>query len=95
VTTDQTVINSRALIAAAAKLEAKGYDGDAYTFVEGLILAAIADGYRRIDPVPDLHGPSSTKAGREAARALFDKTRQELADRDRNRATADPNGVTR
>jgi hypothetical protein len=79
VTTDQTVINSRALIAAAAKLEAKGFTGNAYAFVEGLILAAIADGYRRIEPIPDLHGPSSTKAGREAARQIFEQTRREKA----------------
>jgi inosine-uridine nucleoside N-ribohydrolase len=74
---DQTAINARALIAAAAKLEAKGYDGDAYAFVEGLILAAIADGYRRIEPIPDLRGPSSTKAGREAARQIFEQTRKQ------------------
>jgi hypothetical protein len=80
VTVDQTVINSRALIAAAAKLEAKGYDGDAYAFVEGLILAAIADGYRRIEPVPDLR-PATIAPDDSPGRREFAAARQALANR--------------
>jgi hypothetical protein len=95
VTVEQVAANAAAIRNLAARLERLGYTGDCHTEAEHIAVNLLADGYRRIDPVPDLRGPSSTKAGREAARALFDKTRQELADRDRNRATADPNGVTR
>lgn len=72
-TADQLAINSRALMAAAAKLEHAGYDGDAYRFVEGLVLSVLADGYRKADPPPPLRGTHSTAAARAAA---LEATRQ-------------------
>ena len=67
-TVDQTAINHRALIAAAAKLEKAGYDGDAYRFVEGLVLSVLADGYRPLDkPVPR-RGPGASRAAIDAAK---------------------------
>jgi hypothetical protein len=77
---DQTVINSRALIAAAAKLEAKGYDGDSYRFVEGLVLSVLADGYRRLEPVPDLR-PATIAPDDSPGRREFAAARQALANR--------------
>jgi hypothetical protein len=67
-TVEQTAINHRALIAAADKLNRIGYDGDAYRFVEGLILAVIADGYRPIEkPIP-ARGTGASRDAIEAAK---------------------------
>lgn len=79
-TADQTAINSRTLIAAAAKLERIGYDGDAYRFVESLVLSVLADGYRKVTPPPPLRGPGAGRdaieAAKEAARAAVQKARE-------------------
>jgi hypothetical protein len=75
-TAEQTAINTRALMAAAAKVERIGYDGDAYRFVEGLVVSVLADGYRKVEPPPPLHGPTSTEAGRAEARRLFEEARR-------------------
>jgi hypothetical protein len=66
-TTDQIAVNHRALIAAADKLTRTGYDGDAYRFVEGLILAVIADGYRRIEPPVPTRGTGASRTSIDAA----------------------------
>lgn len=68
-TADQLAVNSRALIAAAAKLDHAGYDGDAYRFVEGLVVSVLADGYRPVEKPPPMQGPCSTPAARAAALA--------------------------
>lgn len=68
-TAEQTAVNHRALIAAAAKLERTGYDGDAYRYVEGLVLSVLADGYRPVDkPVP-ARGPGASRQAIDAAKA--------------------------
>ena len=72
---DQTAVNTRALMAAAARLESAGYDGDAYRFCESLVVSVLADGYKRVEPPPALRGPTSTTAGRAAARALYQQIR--------------------
>jgi hypothetical protein len=76
-TAEQTAVNTRALMTAAAKLERIGYDGDAYRFVEGLVLSVLADGYRPLPkPVPlRPTTPASTPAGRAAARAIYEQAR--------------------
>jgi hypothetical protein len=79
-TENQTAVNSRALLAAAAKLDAKGYEGDSYRFVEGLVLSVLADGYRRIEPVPDLR-PATIAPDDSPGRREFAAARQALANR--------------
>lgn len=76
-TADQLAVNSRALIAAAAKLEHAGYDGDSYRFIEGLVLNLLADGYRPVQKPPPLRGPGASRhaideALAEAAKAVTD-----------------------
>lgn len=78
-TVEQVAINAKAIRNAAARLEAKGYDGDATAFCESLIVAVLADGYARIDPPPALRGPTSTKEGRARAKALFEEAMREKA----------------
>jgi hypothetical protein len=69
--------NAAAIRNLAGRLERLGYTGDCHTEAEHIAVNLLADGYRRIEPVPDLHGPSSTKAGREAARQIFEQTRKQ------------------
>ncbi|HEU5026634.1 MAG TPA: hypothetical protein VFV01_17085 [Spirillospora sp.] len=76
-TEDRVATNHRALMAAAAKLERAGFTGDSYRFVEGLVVNLLADGWRPVEPAPALRGPTSTEAGRRAAREIFEQTRRE------------------
>jgi hypothetical protein len=68
VTADQTAVNHAALIAAAARLEGAGYDGDSYRFVEGLVVSVLADGYWRLEPVPAPRGPGASRQAIEDAK---------------------------
>lgn len=68
--------NHRAITNMAGRLEAWGLD-DAYKRAEFLLMNAYADGYRPVDKPPALHGPSSTEAGRRAAREIFAATLRE------------------
>ena len=80
VTAEQVGVNAKAVLAAAARLEARGWQGpDAAAFVEGLLLEAIRSGYRPLDPPPALRGTSSTTEGRARAKALFEETMREKA----------------
>ncbi len=76
-TAAQVAVNSRALMAAADRLTRAGYDGDAYSFVEGLLGNALADGYRPVEPPPLLRGPGAdpaviAEAKQAAAQAVRD-----------------------
>jgi hypothetical protein len=77
VTIEQTAINHRALMAATTQLENAGYKGDAFRFIENLILTVLADGYRRIEPPPPPRGPG---AGRQAIDACKAAAAQAVAD---------------
>jgi hypothetical protein len=66
----QTITNSRALLAAAAKLENTGWTGDSFRFVEGLVLSVLADGFRPLDPPVPTQGAGSTEAARRDALAI-------------------------
>ncbi len=61
-TAAQLAVNSRALMAAADRLTRAGFDGDAYRFVEHLLVNALADGYRALEPAPPLRGPGANPA---------------------------------
>ncbi len=61
-TAAQLAVNARALMAAADRLTRAGYDGDAYRFVEHLLVNALADGYRPLEPAPPLRGPGANPA---------------------------------
>lgn len=78
-TADQTAINNRIVIAAAARLETSGFTGDAYRFCESLLMNALADGYRALPrPVP-VRGPGARRESIDAAlratRAAIDQAR--------------------
>ncbi len=76
-TASQLAVNSRALMAAADRLTRAGYDGDAYRFVEGLLVNALADGYRPVEPPPPLRGPGADPAViAQAKRAAADAVRK-------------------
>ena len=66
-TPTQLAVNSRALMAAADKLTRRGFDGDAYRFVENLIVNLLADGYRPVEPPVPARGPGASRAARKAA----------------------------
>ena len=76
--TQQIAVNSQALINLAAKLEQLGYAGDdVHDVAERLAMNLLADGYRRLDPVPDLR-PTSLATAAQRARHL-EAIRAELA----------------
>lgn len=72
----QIAINDNALRSAAARLEAAGYQGDAFRFVESMVVSVLADGYSRVEAPPALAGPTSTEEGRRRAREIFEETRR-------------------
>ncbi len=61
-TAAQLAVNARALMAAADRLTRACFDGDAYRFVEHLLVNALADGYRPIEPPAPLRGPGADPA---------------------------------
>lgn len=63
----QVAINDKAIRAQADRLAATGWDGDAYRFVESLLLNAVADGWKRLEPPPPLAGPGASRAAINAA----------------------------
>lgn len=69
----QVAVNHAAITAAAERLTATGWQGDAHAFIENLLLEAIRSGYRPLDSPPAPRGPGSTdrarREAREAARA--------------------------
>lgn len=69
--------NATAVRNLAARLERLGFTGDSYTEAEHIALNLLADGYRKVEPLPPLHGPSSTEAGRAEARRLFEEARRQ------------------
>jgi hypothetical protein len=77
---EQVAINARAIRDAAGRLEACGYEGDAVAFMESLIVSAISQGYRRIEPVPDLR-PATIAPDDSPGRREFAAARQALANR--------------
>jgi hypothetical protein len=91
---EQVAVNAKAIRNLAARLERLGYTGDCHTEAEHIAVNLLADGYRRIEPIPDLR-PATIAPDDSPGRREFRQVRAELAQRDRNRATADPNGVTR
>lgn len=76
-TADQLSINTSVVIDEAGRLEQAGYHGDAVAFIERLLLRAFTAGWRPLEPPPTPRGPGSTKAGRKAARRIYDQTRRE------------------
>jgi hypothetical protein len=76
----QVAVNARVIRDAAARLEAKGYQGDAVAFTEALIVEAIASGYRRIDPTPALR-PDSIADPNGPGRTEFKEAVAGLANR--------------
>ena len=69
---EQAGINAKAVRNAAARLEARGFDGDAARFVESLLLDALASGYRKLEPPPPLrpaHVADDNSPGRQEFRA--------------------------
>lgn len=92
-TTDerQVAVNDRAVREAAERLTATGWVGDAYRFVESLLLNAVASGWRRIEPVPPPAGRGSSDDKR---RRLIEATTRQLAERKRERHAA-PSRVRR
>jgi hypothetical protein len=85
VTAQQVAVNHKALMEAAVQLEAAGYQGDAFRFVESLVRSVLADGYREIPKPPPLTGRGSSD---DARRAIVEQTKRELADRKRHRTAA-------
>jgi hypothetical protein len=85
-TATQIGINDQALRNAAEKVAAIGYDGDAYRFCEGLVVSVLADGYRRLEKPPALHGPG---ASRQAIEDAIEKTEAAVrASKDRRKTTS-------
>jgi Mn-dependent DtxR family transcriptional regulator len=75
-TPDQIAANHRALTNLAAHLEHLGYTGgDAHNQAERIAHALHRDGWRPVEKPPAMRGPTSTPAGRRAARELFEQIR--------------------
>jgi hypothetical protein len=68
--------NAAAIRNLADTLERWGL-GDAHNRAEHIARRLTADGWRELEPVPAPRGPTSTRAGREAARKLFEETLKE------------------
>jgi hypothetical protein len=80
VTVEQVAANAKAVRNLAARLERLGYTGDCHTEAEHIAVNLLADGYRRIDPVPDLR-PATIAPDDSPGRREFAAARQALANR--------------
>jgi hypothetical protein len=72
--------NAAAIRNLAGRLERLGYTGDCHTEAEHIAVNLLADGYRRIEPVPDLR-PATIAPDDSPGRREFAAARQALANR--------------
>jgi hypothetical protein len=83
VTLAQVGTNATALRNLAARLERLGYTGDTYAEAEHIAVNLLADGYRRVEPVPpvrpdsiaDPNGPGRTEF-KEAVAGLANRKKE-------------------
>jgi hypothetical protein len=80
VTVEQVAANAKAVRNLAGRLERLGYTGDCHTEAEHIAVNLLADGYRRIEPVPDLR-PATIAPDDSPGRQAFRTARQALANR--------------
>jgi hypothetical protein len=80
----QVGTNSAALRNLAARLERMGYTGDTYAEAEHIAVNLLADGYRRVEPVPPVR-PDSIADPNGPGRTEFARARAELANRKKER----------
>jgi hypothetical protein len=72
--------NAAAVRNLATRLERLGYTGDCHTEAEHIAVNLLADGYRRIEPIPDLR-PATIAPDDSPGRREFRTAKQALAER--------------